>query len=137
MAQHNRVLIDTSAFYALLSSDDLFHQEAKDAYQLLLNREHSLWTTSYTLVETFALVHRRLGSKVILEFVQWQQSNLETYWVSQRIHDEALKQFVDIEGGKGLSFVDCATAVVCRELDAHVFTFDRGFTQAGLPVVPR
>ena len=136
MAQHNRVLIDTSAFYALLSSKDLFHKEARDAYQLLLNRENALWTTSYTLVETLALVHRRLGVQVVLEFAQWQQSNVETYWVPQRIHDVALARFVQNEA-KGLSFVDCTTAVASRELDAHVFTFDRGFSQAGLPVLPR
>ncbi len=136
MAQHNRVLIDTSAFYALLSSSDLFHEDAKDAYQLLVNREHSLWTTSYTLVETLALVQRRLGSDVVVEFADWQKSSVETYWISQRIHDEALARFVQ-SGASGLSFVDCATAVASRELDAHVFTFDRGFAQAGLPVVPR
>ena len=136
MADSYKVLIDTSAFYALLSPQDLFHKKAKNAFDLLIKRNHSLWTTSYTLVETLALVHRRLGSKVVLEFIQWQQSNVETYWVSQRIHDDALERFVEAEG-KGLSFVDCTTMTVSRELDAQVFTFDGGFVKAGLPVVPR
>ncbi len=136
MADSYKVLIDTSAFYALLSSQDLFHEQAENAFELLIKRNHSLWTTSYTLVETIALVHRRLGAQVVLEFAQWQQSNVETFWVSQSIHDEALARFVQNQG-KGLSFVDCTTVVASHEINAHVFTFDGGFAQAGLPVVPR
>ena len=56
-----RVLIDTSAFYALLAATDLFHTRASAAFERLLDGEQGLWTTSYTLVETVALLHRRLG----------------------------------------------------------------------------
>ena len=42
------------------------------------------------------------------------------------------------EQGRGLSFVDWTTAVASREMeDAPVFTFDEGFANAGLPIVPR
>ncbi len=56
-----KVIIDTSAFYALMSANDSFHRRAADTYERLIDREQELWTTSYALVETMALVHRRLG----------------------------------------------------------------------------
>ena len=68
MVLPERVLIDTSAFYALRSATDLFHNRASVAYERLLDREQELWTTSYTLVETVALLHRRLGFEVVSEF---------------------------------------------------------------------
>ena len=136
MADSHKVLIDTSAFYALLSSEDLFHKQAGDAFELLVNRNLSLWTTSYTLVETLALVHSRLGAQIVLEFAHWQRSNVETYCVLQDVHDEALERYIQNEA-KGLSFVDCTTAIASRDLDAHIFTFDGGFARSGLPVVPR
>lgn len=34
-----RVLVDTSAFYALFSASDLFHDRARGVYRLLVARE--------------------------------------------------------------------------------------------------
>ena len=39
MVPPERVLIDTSAFYALRSATDLFHNRASVAYERLLDRE--------------------------------------------------------------------------------------------------
>ena len=66
MALPDRVLVDTSAFFALCSASDLFHSKASLAYERLIDREQELWTTSYTLVETIALLHRRLSFEVVL-----------------------------------------------------------------------
>ena len=63
MALPDRVLVDTSAFFALCSASDLFHSKASLAYERLIDREQELWTTSYALVETIALLHRRLSLK--------------------------------------------------------------------------
>ncbi len=79
MALAERVLVDTSAFYALYSASDLFHDRAKVAYERLVDREQELWTTSYTLVETVALLHKRLGFDVVSKFSEWRRSNLEIF----------------------------------------------------------
>ncbi len=137
MALPERVLIDTSAFYALRSASDLFHSRASDAYERLLDREQELWTTSYTLVETVALLHRRLGFEVVSEFSEWRdRSGLEVLWIDSRMHAEAWDRFM-AERGQGLSFVDWTTAVASSAMSAPVFTFDAGFVSAGLPVLPR
>ena len=41
------------------------------------------------------------------------------------------------ERGRGLSFVDWTTVVLSREMRVPVFTFDAGFANQGLAVVPR
>ncbi len=131
-----RVLIDTSAFYALFSQTDLFHGRARAAYERLVDRECELCATSYTLVETTALLHRRLGFEVLERFSEWQASSLDILWIERQAHDAAWGRFM-MDQGRGLSFVDWTTVVVSREIGAPVFTFDGGFANQGLPVVPR
>ena len=138
MALPDRVLVDTSAFFALRSATDLFHDRASLAYEALIDREQELWATSYTLVETIALLHRRLGFQVVSEFAEWRRrANLKVLWIDSAMHDEAWNRFV-AEQGRGLSFVDWTTTVASRGMeDAPVFTFDGGFVNSGVPVVPR
>ena len=130
------VLLDTSAIYALFIPSDTFHQRAIAAYEGLADREPELRVTSYTLVETFALLHRRHGFEVLSRLSEWQRSTLEIYWIGQAVHDEAWRQLAANQG-RGLSFVDWSTVVASRRLRAHVFTFDPGFATQGLSVVPR
>ena len=137
MVLPERVLIDTSAFYALRSATDLFHNRASVAYERLLDREQELWTTSYTLVETVALLHRRLGFEVVSEFSDWRhRSDVQVLCIDSRMHVEAWDRFI-AERGRGLSFVDWTTTVASRAMSAPVFTFDAGFASEGLPVLPR
>ena len=92
--------------------------------------------TSYTLVETVALLHRRLGFEVVSRFSEWRESNLQVLWIDSRMHTVAWERYM-AKQGRGLSFVDWTTAVASHEMDAPVFTFDGGFASKGLPVVPR
>ena len=136
MPRPERVLIDTSAFYALISANDDFHNEAKEAYEVMIDREQELWTTSYVLVEVIALVHRRLGFDPLRIFMEVIAQAVQVFWVDLTIHNEAWRQLV-ASRGMGLSFVDRTTALAAGHLRAHVFTFDRGFIQQGIPVIPR
>lgn len=137
MADSDRVLIDTSALYALHSNADLFHDRAIVAFQDLKDTKQELWTTSYTLVETIALLHRRLGFLTVSEFSEWRrQSDIQVYWIDSRVHDQAWYRYT-AEQGRGLSFVDWTTVVLSHEMRVPVFTFDGGFANQGLAVVPR
>ncbi len=130
------MLIDTSALYAIRSANDQFYDRAKATYEHLVNTNQEIWTTSYTMVETVALLHRRLGFEVGSEFSEWSlDSNLQVLWIDGRIHAEAWDRFMAGQG-RGLSFVDWTTAVVSREIGAPVFTFDQDFVSEGLPIVP-
>ena len=136
MALPERVLVDTSALYALFSSNDDFHHRARYAYELLVDEERELWTTSYTLVETVALLHRRLGFQAIAEFSDWYEAGLQVFWVQNRVHTAAWDRYTS-ERGQSLSFVDWTTVVASRQIGAYVFTFDGGFARQGLTVIPR
>jgi len=133
----DRVLIDTSAFYALHSTVDRFHDRANVVFQDLMDTKQEFWTMSYTLVETVALMHRRLGFSVVAEFSEWRgRSNLQVLWVDSRVHDQAWDRYM-VDHGQGLSLVDWTTVVVSHEIRAPVFTVDGGFANQGLAVVPR
>ena len=136
MTRPDRLLVDTSALYALRTRTDRFHDRANAAYERLTDEDQEMWTTSYALVETVALLHRRLGFDAVAEFSEWREVGLRVLWVDSRLHYAAWAQFVAARG-RGLGFVDWTIAVASREMDAPVFTFDTGFDREGLPVAPR
>lgn len=137
MADSDRVLIDTSALYALRSAEDLFHERAKAVFQDLTDSRQELWMTSYTFVETVALMHRRLGFPIVSEFSQWfRRSDIHVFWIDSRVHAQAWNRYM-AEQGRGLSLVDWTTVVLSHNMGASVFTFDGGFANQGLAVVPR
>lgn len=136
MSLPERVLVDTSAFYALISASDNFHLQARRAYENLIDREQELWTTSYVLVELTTLVHRRLGFQTLQTLMKSVHGVIQIFWIESSIHGEAWKQ-IETSQGIGLGFVDWTTALAARRLRAHIFTFDLGFSQQGLPIIPR
>ena len=96
----DRIVIDTSAFYALISTNDSYHEKAKDYYEKILDREYELFTTSYVLVESSALVHHRLGFmplKVLMESIQLV---VKIIWIDNIIHNEAWKEMIIKEGSQ-------------------------------------
>ena len=136
MARTDRVVIDTSALYALRSASDLFHTRASAAYRRFADAEAEFWTTSYVLVETIALLHRRLGFDAVSDFSEWcHDAEIQMLWIDSRMHDAAWERFQTYRGG--LSLVDCTIAVASLNMDAPVFTFDGDFASEGFLVVPR
>lgn len=137
MPSPKRVVVDTSAFYALISSSDSFHTQAKLSYERLIDWEWELWTTSYVLVETSALVHHRLGFEPLKVFMETILSGVgHILWIENVIHNEAWKRLVARQG-KGFSLVDWTTVVASERLKASVFTFDQSLQQEGVLVFPR
>lgn len=137
MAETDSLIIDTSALFAILSTKDNFHTKATSVYQDLEQTELTLWSTSYAMVETVALLHRRGGFSAVLAFEDWtKNTDLQVVWVDERLHDAAWTRFIESEG-RGLSLVDWTIAIASQELGAHVFTFDTDFAQQGVAVIPR
>lgn len=131
-----RIVIDTSAFYALLSGSDSFHAKAREAFERMVDRDQELWTTSYVSVETIALVHHRLGFQTLSQFLDTTGQSVRVFWVESALHREAWLR-LSANHGVGLSFVDWTAALVSQVLEAHVFTFDGDFINEGVPVIPR
>ena len=127
----SRVFVDTSAAYALLDGGDAAHSRARRAFTRLRDREAPLVTTSYVLVETCALVARRLGLDALRTFREELAPLVEVVWVDGATHEAALDLVLARRRGT-LSLVDaCSFVVMRRERIDEAFAFDRHFTEAG------
>lgn len=136
MALPENVLIDTSALFALAHDKDIFHKVAEDEYAIIMDRDQQLWTTSYALVETMALIQNRLGFSVLSDFMSQMSIVVNVYWIDVDIHKQAWELLLRNQG-TGLSLVDWTIALASSILDAPIFTFDGDFANQGLFVIPR
>lgn len=131
----SRVFADTSALYALLDAGDVYHAKARRGFGRLREREALLATTSYVLVETCALVSRRLGLAALRTFHEELAPLLEVAWVDATVHEAALDLLFQRRRST-LSLVDAASFVVMRRdgID-EAFAFDRHFEEERFSVV--
>ena len=129
------VLVDTSAIYAFVSSGDRFYTQSREIYSELLERGDLLYTTSYVLVESSALIHRRLGFEPLKAFIESIQGVWEILWIGPSTHEQIWDRMKS-RGGSGLSLVDWSVVVSAEETRSTIFAFDPDFAQEGLTVIP-
>ena len=132
---NGKVLIDTSAFYALASEADEFHQRAVSAQKDLIDHRAELYTTSYVLVEAISLIHRRLGFSHLAGFVDSVREGVSILWMDRR-NTWRSWELLQQRGGGQLNFVDCSTIIMAQDTRSAVFAFDRDFVREGLNVIP-
>ncbi len=128
-------IVDTSAIFAYLDPNDLFHVEAREIYHEFLEQGDRLLANSYVLIESAALIHRRLGFGLLQEFFQSIYERWEIQWIDRRMHD-AIWQRMSASSGSRLSLVDWSVIVMAKQTGAAVFTFDSDFAGEGLTVIP-
>ena len=129
------VLVDTSALLALLVPTDAQHANARRAFAKLADAQSRLVTTSYILVECYALIDRRVGRDAVRRFRSDFAPLLEVIWVGADEHERAL-DIVETGGPSGPSLVDAASFVVARKHHVdEVFANDAHFTKAGFVLV--
>jgi predicted nucleic acid-binding protein len=127
------VFVDTSALYALLSRHDPMHQRAAKTFRGLGSVD--LLTHNYVVVESCALVHRRLGQSASTDLVRDILAPIELAWVDETVHRVATEAFL-AAGSEGPSLVDCTSfEVMRRRAIATAFAFDRHFEAAGFAVL--
>ena len=116
------MVIDTSAVLALLVPTDVRHREAGRAFAKLAEAQSRLLTTSYTLVECYALIDRRIGRDAVRRFRSEFAPLLDVIWVGADEHERSL----DIVDECGLTYL-------------HVFPFSarKGTPAARMPQVAR
>lgn len=125
------VFVDTSALYAIGSASDRDHRHAKELLQALLDRRESLLTTSYVLVETLALLQRRIGLDVASRLVDLIVPSLEVAWVTSEEHQAGWRQLLRYRR-RSLNIVDGVSFVIMRSRGiSAAFAFDQDFRLAG------
>jgi predicted nucleic acid-binding protein len=128
----SRIFADTSGLFALLVSSDANHAKAKRAFRTLEARQAHLLTSSYVLVETYALIGRRVGLAGVRSFREDFAPLLEIVWVDAKLHERGLDLLLERASEK-LSLVDAVSFEVIRHRDCdQVFAFDRHFVREGL-----
>ena len=129
------VFVDTSAVLALLVPTDVHHKRAERAFARMAADETRLMTTSYTLVECYALIGRRLGLDALTRFRADFSPLLEIVWIGSDEHERGL-DLLEASNSAKLSLVDAVSFVVARDHDVEqVFAFDPHFTKAGFTSV--
>lgn len=130
----SRVFVDTSAIYGLLVESDSAHAAARQAFERLRAGETVLVTTSYVLVETYALLASRVGRSGVEAMRDGFAPLLRVVWIDEALHERALDLL--LAGPRDLTLVDTASFVVAREMQVDaVFAFDRHFEETGFTLV--
>lgn len=127
------VFVDTSAIVALMVDSDRAHPKAVEIFEKLRSRQAALVTTSYVLVETYALIDRRLGRDAVRDFRASFAPLLRVIWVDGAIHERGLDRLE--KSSRTLSFVDAVSfEAIRRHRILEAFAFDRHFEREGLAV---
>ena len=130
------VFVDTSALIPLLQAEEVNHRRASALWQALRERDEHLVTSNYVVLESFALLQRRMGLEVALRFETEFRPTLDVAWVDEAIHDSAVS-LLFVHGRRHLSLVDCVSFEVMRRLRiATAFTFDPHFRDQGFECLP-
>ena len=131
-----KVFADTSALLAVLDAGDLKHTAAKAAWEKLLGGEADIVTHNYILVETSALVLRRLGLEALRVFEADMVPILHIVWVTPEVHEAAVGAHL-LAARRALSLVDCVTFEVMRRAGLRsAFAFDTHFSGSGCELLP-
>lgn len=128
--------VDTSALLAVLDADDAQHARAARTWRELLSNAEPLLTTSYVLVEAFALVQARLGIEATRALEGGVVPILRVIWVDEPLHRTAMTALWTA-ARRDLSLVDCVSFEAMRHTGAaRAFAFDRHFRQQGFSMIP-
>lgn len=131
-----RVFVDTSAWYALASVDDRYHELATE----FLDTQTSglLYVTSLSVVSEFlSLLRARKGAEISAGIQADLFNNPSRLIEMHREEDLAQASVLFAKSPRHVSFVDCLSAVTAQRLKINdVFTFDPWFKDQGLRIVP-
>jgi predicted nucleic acid-binding protein len=129
------VFADTSGLLALLNAKDQNSDRAARAFAALRAKQAPLVTTSFVLVETYALVGRRLGVDAVRRFRADFAPLLDVVWVDEALHDAGLDVLLD-RRRRLLSLVDAVSFVTMRQRGlTDAFAYDPHFEQEGFSLV--
>lgn len=130
------VYVDTSAFLAVLDADDENHEASKKVWTDLLESREAIVCNNYVLVETYALVQRRLGMAAVRAFHEDVFPVLQLEWSDDALHRQAAGALLTANR-RNLSLVDCASFATMRRLGVKkAFAFDHHFFEQGFTCLP-
>jgi len=135
-SQTRRTCVDTSAYFALLDHDDANHAQALTIRDRLIAASWRLFTTSFVLAETHALLLNRLSQALATRFLRdMEHSPTTLVWVTPADVQRA-KAIISQYDDKDFSLTDATSFTVMERMRVPAaFTFDRHFAQYGFTVL--
>ena len=131
----NAVFADTSGLLALLNPKDQHHARADRAFGSLRARQAALVSTSFVLVETYALIGRRLGLDAVRRFRADFAPLIDVVWVDEALHEAGLDLLLE-RRKRLLSLVDAVSFVMMRQRRiGEAFAFDPHFEAENFSLV--
>lgn len=133
------VLIDTSALYALLDSDDAVHEDAAAGWDRLLggitDGTFRALTHHGVVVESSALVQRRLGMSALRDLHYDLLEVIQVVRPDEELHNRAVSAML-AAGRRSVSLVDWTSFELMRERSVELaLAFDRDFVDQGFTML--
>ena len=130
------LFVDTSALVAFLDADQLRHAEVIDTWDRAIVDERALFTSNYVLVESFALVQRRLGLEALRALADVLVPMLRPLWIDEALHAAAVASLF-AAGRRKLSLVDCTSFELMRRHGlTEALALDDDFARQGFRLLP-
>jgi len=132
-----KVFADTSGIFALLVKNDSMHTKAKEIFAYCSQNKAELFTSSFVLIETTALLQRRVGLESVRDFNTRILPLFHIIWSDKEWYARGIQRLF-LHGQKDISLVDCLSFEIMETYDISLaFSFDKqfwkmGFTMPGL-----
>lgn len=128
------IFADTSALFALLVHNDYMHIRARENFLYFAKQGVQLLTSSFVIVETIALLQRRVGLEPVKDFAARMLPLLEVVWVDNVWYQKAMQRLL-VQNDRDLSLVDCLSFEIMASRNIQIaFTFDRHFSENGFTI---
>jgi predicted nucleic acid-binding protein len=125
------VFVDTSFFIALLDDDDGEHAAAVLLWRRAAEERLSVLPSNYVVVESCAVLQRRLGVSAERRLVRQLLEPVGVEWVTREDHERAVGALL-VADRRQLSIVDCTSFAMTRRLKVREFlAFDQHFAEQG------
>ena len=129
------IFVDTSAALALANPKDDYHETSIKTFQTLLDNGEELLIHNYAIVETIALLQRRVGLDAAAEFERNSRNLLRLHWITEADHERAVQRWIE-SGTRRLNLVDCMSFIVMEMHECDTaFTYDSDFETEGFKLV--
>jgi len=130
------VFADTSAFYALMVRTETAHEPVRAVFARLVSAGRPIWTTSFVIVETMALLQHRIGLSAARDFDEAILPVVRAHWVDEPLYRLGTERLWR-EDRRQLSLVDSVSFEFMKlEGITTAFAVDPHFGEAGFDLLP-